>query len=723
MDLAMNRFAARACRVAMLRCAACSAASLILLLLPACGGGGGGDGGNTPQSGTVIGSAGGTVNGPNGARVAIPAGALVTETTINIAQIAAGTTPLPVGFSVSGQMFAFTPHGTTFAVPVTMTLPFNPASIPAGTTPQFYKTNAQFQWEQITNATFGTDTATAQVTSFSDTAIVTLPPITLDERGPVRVWSFSEFRTDALEEVEVATDTQVGGDLQEFFDFGPTSFDYSVVFLDGTLLPTDGIATGQIASTADGVTYWVGSEAPRGNPFLEEPIGSKSRLVQYQTYTKNADDATFKFTLSHAFVEGYDGNLILGRVCPPVHEFVAGTCDLIKAEIYLDVKAFSNDPNTPKVTFFRTAGGASIFGGATVNQIANAVFWFNNAWNEPFSRTPLWRGNDNTLLTDNFDLVDEDFNGQRGHFKLELIGPRTYTVDLSSIEVGHQFTVQVVTHALTYNRAAKSVSGKGTEFATAANAYLRDPLTIGGTTVTTTGLTPIATPLPVVEPVEVPVPPAPCVPGPGPNPAAGVLQFSAANYTVGEGNTTPTIKVTRTGGSKGPVTATFTTSNGSAIGGTDYTPVNASVFFADGDAAPRVVTVPALQDLISGEPDKTVNLALSQPGGCAALGAQTTAVLTIRDDDPLPPPALFTVGGTINGLIGGSVVLDNHRGIIKEFTENGPFTFTDLPSPSGTPYFVKVFRQPFAPVQVCTVSNGSGVFSNANVINIVVNCV
>jgi len=37
------------------------------------------------------------------------------------------------------------------------------------------------------------------------------------------------------------------------------------------------------------------------------------------------------------------------------------------------------------------------------------------------------------------------------------------------------------------------------------------------------------------------------------------------------------------------------------------------------------------------ETDKTVNLALSQPGGCAALGAQTTAVLTIRDDDRLPP--------------------------------------------------------------------------------------
>ena len=67
-----------------------------------------------------------------------------------------------------GQTFAFTPHGTTFAVPVTVTLPFNPASVPAGTIPQFYKTNAQFQWEQIANSAFGADSVSAQVTSFSD---------------------------------------------------------------------------------------------------------------------------------------------------------------------------------------------------------------------------------------------------------------------------------------------------------------------------------------------------------------------------------------------------------------------------------------------------------------------------------------------------------------------------------------------------------------------------
>lgn len=208
--------------------------------------------------------------------------------------------------------------------------------------------------------------------------------------------------------------------------------------------------------------------------------------------------------------------------------------------------------------------------------------------------------------------------------------------------------------------------------------------------------------------------PAPCVPGPGPDPAAGVLQFSAAGYTLAEANSTPTITVTRTGGSSGAVTATFTTSDGSAIAGTDYTPVTASVFFADGDAVPRVVEVSIIQDLVSAEPDKTVNLTLSQPGGCAALGQQTTAVLTIRDDDVPPPPTRFTVGGTVTGLVGASagLMLENHHGLLLGITGNGPFTFSDLPSLSGSPYSVRVFNQPHTPVHFCTVTNGTGVFTN-----------
>jgi hypothetical protein len=87
---------------------------------------------------------------------------------------------------------------------------------------------------------------------------------------------------------------------------------------DGTSLPLDGIATGQIASTADGVTYWVGAEGPAGNAGLPEaPIGGISELHQTQSFIKRAPDASLSFTVSAAFIETTDRNAVLGRRCTP----------------------------------------------------------------------------------------------------------------------------------------------------------------------------------------------------------------------------------------------------------------------------------------------------------------------------------------------------------------------------------------------------------------------
>lgn len=452
--------------------------------------------------------------------------------------------------------------------------------------------------------------------------------------APVRSWSFRDLRGDALEEVELAADTQTGGDLLEVYEFGAAHFDEAYMIEPGVVIQPDGIAVGLIGGINNGATYWVAAEAPIGVAAEEnDPIGSKSRLVQYQTFTKDADDATYQFTLTKAFVETWDGNGILGRPCPDLHTYYSVMCDLIRGEVYLDVKAYTSDPGEPMVTFYRTAGGAMLDGSAI------GYGWVADAWSESVARVPLWN------LGEHFDVTRDDFGGPTGHARLDLRGPRPYGVDLSAVETGHRFTIRVATHAATYNRAAISVSEIGSEAETAASAYLRDPATFGGTIVTTTGLTAIDTPLPLQEPPDSPVAPASCVPGPAPDPQAGVLQFSQADFTIVEGGMTPIVAVTRTGGSKGTVTATIASSDGTAVAGTDYTAVSGSVFFADGDAAPRLVAVPIAQDAIGGEPPRTVNLALSEPGGCAGLGAQVATVLTIRDDDPLPPsPSVLDPG-------------------------------------------------------------------------------
>jgi len=121
--------------------------------------------------------------------------------------------------------------------------------------------------------------------------------------------------------------------------------------------------------------------------------------------------------------------------------------------------------------------------------------------------------------------------------------------------------------------------------------------------------------------------------------APGTLQFSSATYSVNENGANASITVTRTGGSSGAVGASFSTSNGTATAGSDYTTTTQTVSFADGDTANKTVTIPILDDTTF-EGNETVNLALTSPSGGATLGSPSTAVLTITDDESAPAGTL-----------------------------------------------------------------------------------
>ena len=115
-----------------------------------------------------------------------------------------------------------------------------------------------------------------------------------------------------------------------------------------------------------------------------------------------------------------------------------------------------------------------------------------------------------------------------------------------------------------------------------------------------------------------------------PPPVPGHLQFSLAEYSVNEDSGIATIEVTRTDGSSGPVSVTYSTSAGSATSGLDYNEASGVVSWADGDSASKTFTVTIIDDLLN-ENDETVNLALSNPTGGASLGSLSTATLTIID--------------------------------------------------------------------------------------------
>src|SRR5687767_3243154 len=83
---------------------------------------------------------------------------------------------------------------------------------------------------------------------------------------------------------------------------------------------------------------------------------------------------------------------------------------------------------------------------------------------------------------------------------------------------------------------------------------------------------------------------------PPPTPQPGSVQLSAAELAVDEDAGSAQLTITRTGGSDGAITVRVRTSGSSAGAIVDYTEVDATVSFAAGDATPKVVTVPIIED-------------------------------------------------------------------------------------------------------------------------------
>ncbi len=122
--------------------------------------------------------------------------------------------------------------------------------------------------------------------------------------------------------------------------------------------------------------------------------------------------------------------------------------------------------------------------------------------------------------------------------------------------------------------------------------------------------------------------------------------FSPKSYSVYEGEmATVTVALNMT--STNTVTVTYATADGTATAGADYTATTGSLVFAPGDLA-KSFTV-ATTDDADEESAETVNLTLSAPIS-VALGSASTAVLTIKDNDQVPPTVLAVVDDFENGL-------------------------------------------------------------------------
>ncbi|HEX3553852.1 MAG TPA: galactose oxidase-like domain-containing protein [Thermoanaerobaculia bacterium] len=112
---------------------------------------------------------------------------------------------------------------------------------------------------------------------------------------------------------------------------------------------------------------------------------------------------------------------------------------------------------------------------------------------------------------------------------------------------------------------------------------------------------------------------------------AQVLALSSNSYTTGEAGPATVVVVTRSGGSTGTVMVQYSTADGTAKAGSDYTATSGTLTFAAGETR-KVLSVPILNDAVQ-EPDESFTVALSNPTGGASLGSPQTATVTIVDDD------------------------------------------------------------------------------------------
>ena len=110
----------------------------------------------------------------------------------------------------------------------------------------------------------------------------------------------------------------------------------------------------------------------------------------------------------------------------------------------------------------------------------------------------------------------------------------------------------------------------------------------------------------------------------------------------------------------------------------------------------------------------TQTCSVSQGSGTVATGNVTTVMVVCATQT-------YPVGGSVAGLAGSGLVLQDNLGDNFAIAADGPFTFA-TPVASGGMYSVTVLTQPSSPAQTCTVAAGSGLIPDAAVTNVAITC-
>ena len=166
---------------------------------------------------------------------------------------------------------------------------------------------------------------------------------------------------------------------------------------------------------------------------------------------------------------------------------------------------------------------------------------------------------------------------------------------------------------------------------------------------------------------------------------ASMISLAAPAYSLMQSAGTVAVTINRSGGSNGAVSASYATSDGTAIGGADYTGTMGTVDWADGDAASKIVSIPvSTSPAWSGT--KTLTLTLANPIG-AAMSSTTTATITITGGGT-PAPGTLSLSGASYAVAQntGSLVITVNRIAGSTGAIGISYTTTDGTAAAGPDY-------------------------------------
>lgn len=129
------------------------------------------------------------------------------------------------------------------------------------------------------------------------------------------------------------------------------------------------------------------------------------------------------------------------------------------------------------------------------------------------------------------------------------------------------------------------------------------------------------------------------------------IRMSAPTVSTPESGTLQ-VSVALSAPAPAPVTVSFTTSDGTASSGSDYTATSGTLALPTGSTG-GTIDIPISPDS-SDEPNETFSVTLSSPTG-ATLGAAVTTVTIVDDDVPVTTSTSVAAAGTVRPASGGKV--------------------------------------------------------------------